>query len=367
MKLNDSHYFFNMRNEKFIFLIFKKILAPLQLFLSLFGLKIKFCKGFIILLKHQFLITRIQWGNLWKKYCQKNSNTIKSDLRVLKRGLDSGSKEVVEKIFNRYVFLLPTSENALVMNYQVFDEDERKLQKKVRNKRKAYKKKHNLSFKHYEDCVFYFHSGLKIIDCDHLRNYIKNKFFIDAGAFIGDSALTFLEYKPKVILSFEPSSKNYHYLKQTIILNNLDKKINALKMGVGSKNEKLFLTEDFLASSLVKQPTGQRGTTINVVKIDDFIQKNCSNNSIGLIKLDIEGNELNAIKGAKEIIKKDKPIILCSIHHTPQDFFKVKPLLRSYYKNYAFLIRKLDPFHPVYETVLIAYPKHLNIKPNESS
>ena len=76
---------------------------------------------------------------------------------------------------------------------------------------------------------------------------------------------------------------------------------------------------------------------------------------MGLIKLDIEGSELEAIKAAKETIRKFNPILLISLYHHPKDFFEVKPLVETINPDYTFRIRKLDPFQAFEETMLIAY------------
>ena len=76
-----------------------------------------------------------------------------------------------------------------------------------------------------------------------------------------------------------------------------------------------------------------------------------------MIKMDIEGAELNAVKGAIETIKKFQPILLIAVYHTPQDFFEIKPLIENIAPNYRSILKKLTPYHPTYETTLIAYPK----------
>jgi len=71
--------------------------------------------------------------------------------------------------------------------------------------------------------------------------------------------------------------------------------------------------------------------------------------------MDIEGYELEAIKGSLNTIKKFKLILLISIYHSGKDFFEIKPLIESLNLGYKFKIRKLNIFHPVLETILIVY------------
>ena len=44
-------------------------------------------------------------------------------------------------------------------------------------------------------------------------------------------------------------------------------------------------------------------------KVNDLIKKNIIKNKIGIIHLDVEGMEVNALKGAKETIDKNKPYL----------------------------------------------------------
>jgi hypothetical protein len=76
--------------------------------------------------------------------------------------------------------------------------------------------------------------------------------------------------------------------------------------------------------------------------------------NIGLIKLDVEGNELSSIKGAKKCIKKNKPILLISLYHTAKDFFEIKPMIEQMGLGYKFRIRKVTD-EAIKEIVLIAY------------
>ena len=74
-----------------------------------------------------------------------------------------------------------------------------------------------------------------------------------------------------------------------------------------------------------------------------------------MIKLDVEGAELETIEGALETIRACRPVLLISVYHTPQDFFEIKPLLESLGLGYRFLVRKLDYHGYIAEFMLMAY------------
>lgn len=76
--------------------------------------------------------------------------------------------------------------------------------------------KYILPFNQFEIEVFYDKSGM-----DYIKNInqVKNKNIIDAGGFIGDSAIVFSDYTDKNIYSFEPFLQNYNLMLKTVELN----------------------------------------------------------------------------------------------------------------------------------------------------
>jgi hypothetical protein len=84
------------------------------------------------------------------------------------------------------------------------------------------------------------------------------------------------------------------------------------------------------------------------------IDEESKNKQIGLIKMDIEGFEYNAIKGGLETIKRDKPVLLISLYHTGKDFFFFFSLLKTYVPDYKFRFVDNKPFD-LTEKILMAY------------
>ena len=78
---------------------------------------------------------------------------------------------------------------------------------------------------------------------------------------------------------------------------------------------------------------------------------------IGCIKLDIEGLELETVRGAAETIVRCRPILLISIYHTAKDFFGVKPFIESLVEDYDFSVYHLDAREMLIEYMLIAVPR----------
>ncbi|MDR2772604.1 MAG: FkbM family methyltransferase [Elusimicrobiota bacterium] len=175
------------------------------------------------------------------------------------------------------------------------------------------------------------------------------KDIVDAGAFIGDSAIVFAHHTNKKIYSFEPDLKNFAVLLETIKLNGLEGKIIPINKALGDKKEKLNLAAEGAGTICFY---GQEvGNQVEAVTLDDFVKEN--NLEVGIIKTDIEGFEQNLLRGAEQTIKSQKPILFISIYHNASDFFDIKPLIESWNLGYKFKIRKFSSRSLILETMLI--------------
>ncbi len=201
--------------------------------------------------------------------------------------------------------------------------------------------------------VFFHKYGVDEIPLKNKKE-VKGTDFIDCGAFIGDSALVLDELKPRKIYSFEPVTDGYNKLLKTIKLNGLTNVV-PVKKGVGDKN---FMGEinsrscESFISDL--KPSSDFATeSIEIVKIDDFAKKNDLN--VGLIKMDVEGYELETMKGAEKTIKKYKPVLIISLYHTGKDFFEIPKLLKKWVPKYKYRFLNLDHTTPQTDMILVGY------------
>ena len=263
----------------------------------------------------------------------------------LKSNLDIKSIEIVNNIFERFQYIY--THNVLERNKIISFKEMRKYLKYQKSINESLKSS-NFYLKDYEIGIFYYKHGLKYIPEEVILN-LNDKDFIDGGAYIGDSALMFEKYyKPKKIYSFEPNINNYNILKKTIKENNL-KKVIPIFEALGH-SQSYFKLKDLGHASYISE----KGTLeIKVNTIDNFTSEKILN--VGLIKLDIEGFELEALKGAKNTIKEKKPILLISIYHNADGFFGVKNYIEELKCGYKIIIRKLAPLKPFFDTNLIAW------------
>ena len=179
---------------------------------------------------------------------------------------------------------------------------------------------------------------------------------IDAGAFIGDTALILSEYTNDKVYSFEPFSLNFKSLVENIKLNN-KLNIEAVNMALGDEDKYI----EFLAPKVSRGDTSfviekdiysEDKVTIKMTTLDSFVEKN--NIKIGLIKADLEGFEQQFLRGALNTIKQQKPVLMISIYHSYSDFFDIKPMIEKLNLGYKFKVVKPNDFGIIGETKLIA-------------
>ena len=173
---------------------------------------------------------------------------------------------------------------------------------------------------------------------------------IDAGAYVGDTAIEFCKSIDKIkIYCFEPDPINYLKMIKNIHREQLNDFIEPINAALSYKDGFMWLTKSKNpAGNFISRSYGD--TKINVVSIDSSF-KDIQN--LQLIKMDIEGSELNALKGAYNLIKKYTPKLQICLYHKPSDLWEIPIYIKTLSYNYDFFIG-----HHSYnwtETVLYAY------------
>ena len=273
-------------------------------------------------------------------------------------GLDNESKNTVSDIIHRMgmiadgnkslqdVYTQREQEEFVRMN----DEFSSKIVKL--NDNLYYYNGYYLPVNQFDSSVFFTRYGIdKLTTLDSVRN----KHIIDAGGYVGDTALLFSSYTDKNIHVFEASPSNMDIIRETIRLNQLENIVPVSKaLGEKSGTATFSLGERNSCNSLVERPGYNYPNHIEVpvITLDDYVREN--NLEVGLIKVDIEGGEQLLLKGAVETIRTQHPILLISIYHSANDFFEIKPMIEKMCDKYTFRIIKPANSAIVIETILLA-------------
>ena len=168
--------------------------------------------------------------------------------------------------------------------------------------------------------------------------------FVDAGAFDGDTINIFMQ-KVKTwrgIYAFELSENNYNTLQEKISgLNG----VKTYPFGLSDKQGEVQYSEKGNSSVVC---LGDETKTGKLARLDDVLK----NEPVTFIKMDIEGAEVSALKGAEKIIRTQKPKCAISVYHDPAHIFEVPFLLKQYVPEYRLFFRHHSQFP--YETVCYA-------------
>lgn len=172
---------------------------------------------------------------------------------------------------------------------------------------------------------------------------------VDAGAYIGDTAIKFLEQcdsKFEKLHLFELDSDIFKKLNDNMRQFS-DDKICCYPYGLGNQNGSIsYIPGD--ANSTVTD-NGNIGSKYGEIrKLDDVL----TDEPITLIKMDIEGAETDALLGAEKIIKKQKPKLAICIYHSVEDMLTIPLLIKKMVPEYRILIRHYA--HGLYDTVCYA-------------
>jgi len=150
-----------------------------------------------------------------------------------------------------------------------------------------------------------------------MLNFIKDLgikgTYIDAGANIGNHSLYFAKECKVKVVAFEPDPDNYKLLYENIKEHNVE----AFNIGLGSRQSRMGIEKHYDNMGMNRLITGDE---VDVLKLDTFELDN-----VGLIKIDVEGMEVDVLRGAKKTIEKYKPALFIETNE-PRKLLKLLPI-----------------------------------------
>ena len=164
----------------------------------------------------------------------------------------------------------------------------------------------------------------------------KGDIFIDGGACFGDTALWAYQNGASKVYSFEPSPYNFTMLQKNIEANGHDTKL-CFNQAVSNTHDPIkFAAAPGMAGASHADSNGN--IEVGCVILDEWVKEQKIKPTF--LKLDIEGAEVSALKGAKEIITKYHPKLTICLYHQLSDMWEVPLLIKNYYAGYRFYCRK---------------------------
>ena len=167
-----------------------------------------------------------------------------------------------------------------------------------------------------------------------LCSLAADEVFVDCGAYDGDTLVSFLaEPKPgfKKVFAFEPDPGSFAKLSGKVAQLPTRDSIVLHKAATGAENGTILFTGDGTPAASM----GAGAIQVDLVKLDDVLKDAAPT----YIKMDIEGAELDAIEGARQLIARHSPVLTICSYHKQDHVWKIPLLIHSINPEYRFFLR----------------------------
>lgn len=181
-------------------------------------------------------------------------------------------------------------------------------------------------------------------DHDIMRAHAHES-FVDGGALDGNDSREFIKWCDgnfDAVYLFEPDEENR---RKIVLQEEADQRIHVCAEGLWSGHGKLRF---FMGKQENSSVSEYGNTVIPVTSIDEKLD----GNPVSVIKMDIEGCELEALKGAEGTIKKYAPRLAVCVYHKPEDIIELSQKILELNSGYHLYLRHYS--YTETETVLYA-------------
>jgi FkbM family methyltransferase len=152
------------------------------------------------------------------------------------------------------------------------------------------------------------------------------------------------------VFCFEFDVNNLVWLKRNLDLNPAIKpRIQVMPFALWDRSGESVIIDGEGPSARIM--AGTEGRTVQSMAIDDLVTKGTTAR-IDFIKLDIEGAELRALKGAEMVLQQFRPRLAISVYHHEDDMWEIPLWINSLGLGYRFYLEHFTTH--LEETVLFA-------------
>jgi FkbM family methyltransferase len=172
--------------------------------------------------------------------------------------------------------------------------------------------------------------------------------YVDGGTYDGDTIRLFIKRvggRFSKVIGFEPDPATFERLKANF---EGEPRVQPVNKGLYDATRTLRFANDASRASII----GEHGDVeVPVTRLDDVL----GGERVTFIKMNIEGAELRALRGARESINRWVPRLAISAYHRPSDLWQVPFLIHEIEPRYSLHLRQQDA--GVIETVAYALPR----------
>lgn len=171
---------------------------------------------------------------------------------------------------------------------------------------------------------------------EELVQLTEQEVFVDCGAYDGDSAKAFIQALERrgidsyqEIISFEPDPKNFAKLESLGLCRH-----RCIPKGVSDREDILYFHSE--------NDSGRFDESGDIRIEVDSIDHIVGEGDVTMIKMDIEGAELCALRGAEKVIKRCHPLLAICIYHKKEDLYEIPQYIMDLVPEYKLYVRTYD-------------------------
>ena len=172
---------------------------------------------------------------------------------------------------------------------------------------------------------------------EYIREHYRGGTFIDGGACIGNHALFFARFCAEQVIAVEPVERNMAHLVTNVALSGLGDKVVTVEAALGE-----------MAGRGAMNNSGQHhggweltdGDEVEITTLNEVGK--LATYPIALIKLDIEGEELGALKGGVDLLHAYSPDIIVEAKTKPEVIGITAFLARLGYARVSFPVKRYN-------------------------
>ena len=177
--------------------------------------------------------------------------------------------------------------------------------------------------------------------------------FVDCGSFDGESTRCFHRHWGGEfchVFAFEPDPANRGALASNLKEMGIDDRLTVMPYAVGDTNGQVSFACDGSVTSRVT--TREAGRAIECRRLDDIDWPLTPT----YIKMDIEGAELEALSGGRELLRRHQPVLAVCTYHRSEHLWQIPNLIRSISPEYHVFLRRYA--EESWEGVCYAIPEY---------
>ncbi len=187
----------------------------------------------------------------------------------------------------------------------------------------------------------------ELIHTDEIRSCF------DGGAYKGDTLRGMMDSFPHLtqVYCVEPDPASFRQLKEfsesrkNIIINLHNVVLSDARGSVGFSSS--------AGRGAGVRSTSRRASSVTIAA--DTVDSILDGSSVDYIKLDVEGDEADALRGASDTIRSFRPCLSVSVYHRTDDFLSIPDLIRTLYPGYRLYFRRQNCI-PMWDLDLFAVP-----------